>query len=103
MSMPLVAAPLTVVHAQSKATPIAANPAAGNVEQRITQLHTQLKITPDEESKWNGVAQAMRDNASNMEKLVAEKRQQAPQSMTAVQDLQTYQDFTQQHLDGLAR
>ena len=34
------------------------------VEQRITTLKTALKITPDQETKWNGVAQAMRDNAS---------------------------------------
>jgi hypothetical protein len=43
----------------------------------------------------------MRDNAANMEKLVAEKRQQAPQSMTAVDDLNTYQEFAQAHVDGL--
>jgi periplasmic protein CpxP/Spy len=115
MSAPLVAAPLTLAQAQNTApmhsttttpgtTPSAASPtnAAGQgVEQRITQLHAELKITPDQESKWNSVAQAMRDNAANMEKLVAEKRQQGPQNMSAVDDLKTYQEFTQAHLDGL--
>ena len=101
MSLPLVAAPLTMANAQSKATPIAANPAAGNVEQRITQLHAELKVTPDQESKWNSVAQAMRDNDAAMAKLVAEKHQQAPQSMSAVDDLKTYQQFAQAHVDGL--
>jgi hypothetical protein len=43
------------------------------VEQRITNLHADLKITPDEENQWNGVAQAMRENASAMDKLVATK------------------------------
>ena len=71
------------------------------VEQRITQLKTALKITPDQESKWNSVAQAMRDNAASMEKLVASKRAIAPASMTAVDDLKTYQEFTQARLDGL--
>jgi prophage DNA circulation protein len=71
------------------------------VEQRITQLKTALKITPDQESKWNAVAQAMRDNAASMEKLVAAKRAIAPASMTAVDDLMTYQEFTQARLDGL--
>jgi protein CpxP len=71
------------------------------VEQRITQLKTALKITPDQESKWNSVAQAMRDNAASMEKLVAAKRAIAPASMTAVDDLKTYQEFTQVRLDGL--
>jgi protein CpxP len=70
------------------------------VDQRITALKTALKITPDQESKWNGVAQAMRDNASAMDKLVQDKRAKAA-SMTAVQDLETYQDFTKAHLDGL--
>jgi protein CpxP len=104
MSAPLAAIPLTLAHAQNPVTPAAVNPAENkgeSVEQRITQLHTDLKITPDLESKWNSVAQAMRDNASNMDKLTAEKRQQAPQNMTAVDDLQTYQEFTQAHLDGL--
>jgi hypothetical protein len=113
MSAPLVAAPFALAHAQSTApthstAPNGMNPANApastkgeGVEQRITQLHSELKITPDQESKWNGVAQAMRDNAANMEKLVAEKRQQGPQNMTAVDDLKTYQEFTQTHLDGL--
>ncbi len=62
-----------------------------SVEARITNLHARLKITPDEETAWNGVAQAMRENAANMEKLVAEKRAQTPKDMTAVDDLMTYQ------------
>jgi periplasmic protein CpxP/Spy len=105
MSASLVAVPLTVVHAQTSAPTAAVTGPTGErsegVEQRIQQLHAQLKITPDQESKWNSVAQAMRDNAVNMDKLVAEKRQQAPQNMTAVEDLKTYQEFTQAHLDGL--
>jgi periplasmic protein CpxP/Spy len=107
LSAPLAAAPWMTAHAQSPApthsgAPSTANPVRGeSVEQRITQLHSELKITPDQESMWNSVAQAMRDNAANMEKLVAEKRQQAPQNMTAVDDLKTYQEFTQAHLDGL--
>ena len=70
------------------------------VEQRIDTLKTALKITPDQESKWKGVAQAMRDNASMMDKLVQDKRAKAA-NMTAVDDLETYQDFTKAHLDGL--
>jgi protein CpxP len=103
MSAPLVAAPLTMAHAQTKTTKIVANAdeKAQSVEPRIKQMHTELKITPDQEAKWNPVAQAMRDNAANMEKLVAEKRQQAPQNMTAVEDLKTYQQFAQAHVDGL--
>ena len=73
------------------------------VEQRITTLKAALKITPDQEKKWNGVAQAMRDNASKMEKLVATKRAIPPEKTTAVDDLMTYQEFTELRLDGLKK
>lgn len=70
------------------------------VEQRITTLKTALKITPDQESKWDGVAKAMRDNASSMDKLVHEKQGKMA-NLNAVDDLKTYQEFSQAHLDGL--
>jgi protein CpxP len=70
------------------------------VEQRITDLKAALKITPDQETKWKVVADAMRQNAGAMDKLVQDKRAKAA-SMTAVDDLETYQDFTKAHLDGL--
>jgi periplasmic protein CpxP/Spy len=109
ISASLVAAPLAAFAAEpapagaaTATKPISASPGdQKNVEQRITQLHAELKIAPEQESKWNSVAQAMRDNAANMEKLVAEKRQQGPQNMTAVDDLKTYQEFAQAHVDGL--
>jgi len=42
----------------------------------------------------------MRQNAGMMDKLVQDKRAKAA-SMTAVDDLEIYQDFTKAHLDGL--
>jgi periplasmic protein CpxP/Spy len=71
------------------------------VEQRITTLKAALKIAPEQEAKWNSVAQAMRDSASSMEKLVATKRAIPPEKTTAVDDLKTYQEFTEVRLDGL--
>ena len=71
------------------------------VEQRITNLHAALKITPEETAKWNAVAQAMRENAANMDRLIAENRKTAPQDMSAVDDLKLYQKFAQAHVDGL--
>ena len=70
------------------------------VEQRITTLKAALKITPDQEPKWTAVAQAMRDSAAQMEKLVATKRAIPPEKTTAVDDLKTYQEFTEVRLDG---
>ena len=90
---------------QSASQPPAAAAATSSkpetVEQRITTLKAALKITPDQESKWNAVAQSMRDNASAMEKVVATKRAIPPEQTTAVDDLKTYQEFTQLRLDGL--
>jgi hypothetical protein len=74
---------------------------AETVEQRITNLHAELKITPAEEAKWNSVAQAMRENVAAMEKLAAAKTVQAPSSMSAVDDLKGYEKFAQAHVDGL--
>jgi periplasmic protein CpxP/Spy len=71
------------------------------VMQRITSLHAALKITSAEDAKWNDVAQAMRENAAGMDKLVAESRTTAPQNMSAVDDLKLYQKFAQAHVDGL--
>ena len=71
------------------------------VEQRITDLHAALKITPAQETQWNAVAQAMRENAANMDKLVASNRTTPPQNTNAVDDLKTYQKFAQAHVDGL--
>jgi hypothetical protein len=69
------------------------------VEQRITELKTALKITPDQDTKWKAVADAMRQNAGMMDKVIQDK--QKATNMTAVQDLKTYQEISQTHLDGL--
>lgn len=101
-----LAAPLTAYAADATAATQqggaeAANAPAESVEQRITNLHTELKITAAEEAKWNSVAQAMRENAAAMEKLAAARAVQAPSSMTAVDDLKGYEKYAQAHVDGL--
>jgi protein CpxP len=100
-----LATPLTAAWAQNAPVKTAAATATDTkgetVEQRITDLHASLKITADQEKSWNGVAQAMRENAAAMDKLVATNRTSPPQNMTAVQDLETYQQFAQAHVDGL--
>jgi hypothetical protein len=117
MGATILASPLTAARADtvtSAALQLAQaaapqNPAAAGatqskgetVEERITNLHAALKITPDEETKWNGVAQAMRENAATMDKLVASNRTTPPQNMSAVDDLTTYEKFAQAHVDGL--
>jgi len=102
----MLATPLTATRAlaQTAATPAAATATdtkGETVEQRITALHASLQITADEEKTWNGVAQAMRENAAAMDKLIATNRTSPPQNKTAVDDLKTYQQFAQAHVDGL--
>ena len=93
-----MAAPMTPAPATA-ATAVQSKPET--VEDRITSLHTSLAITPAEEANWTGVAHAMRSNAAAMEKLVSEKSMKDPATMTAVDDLKTYQKFADAHVTGL--
>ena len=72
------------------------------VEQRIKTLHDKLQITPAEENDWQAVAQTMRSNESEITQLIEERHQNAT-SMTAVDDLQSYQKITQAHADALQK
>jgi len=114
MGATMLVSPLAAAHAgsaevqfaqattpQTHAAEAATSTKGETVEQRIATLHAALKITPDETAKWNAVAQAMRENASNMDQLIAENRKTAPQDMSAVDDLKSYQKFAQAHVDGL--
>lgn len=75
-----------------------------SVERRIGELKSQLKITANEESDWNAVADAMRENAKDMQQLVQQTRSEGPRDhRTALQDLQTYAKFADAHADGLKR
>jgi protein CpxP len=99
-----VNAPLQLSQANPPQNQTAAAPAQNQgetVETRITSLHSQLKITSDEDANWNNVAQAMRQNAAAMDELVASTHTTPPQNMTAVDDLTTYEKFAQAHVAGL--
>jgi DNA replication initiation complex subunit (GINS family) len=72
---------------------------AETVEQRIADLHAALKITPAEEPAWEAVAQTMRDNAAAMRKLAEGTAARARQGMTAVEDMQSYEQFARAHAD----
>jgi hypothetical protein len=84
------------------ATPAPPNapPPADRIEAHIKKLHDQLQITPAEETQWSAVAQAMRDSASQLRSL-AEARAKNADSMSALDDLKSYQTIAQAHLDGV--
>ncbi len=90
-------APVAVPNAQPMQVPSDAH-----VEARIKQLHAQLKITPDEESQWNNVADVMRGNEQNLAALI-QKRNGNTKGMNAIDNLKSYEDITNAHADGLKK
>ncbi|TAL97998.1 MAG: hypothetical protein EPN73_04550 [Paraburkholderia sp.] len=80
---------------------VGAKPAArdSHVEARISELHSELKITADQETQWAKVADSMRDNARTMHDLF-EARHSGMASETAVENLKSWGDIAQAHADG---
>ena len=88
-------------------SPMAGNPVTGKnaeerVEQRIKELHAQLQITPAEEPQWNEFAQVMRENARDMDQAFMQRAQQFP-TMNAVQNMQSYEQISEQHAQRLQK
>ena len=83
------------------ASPMADHPVSGKnaeerVENRIKELHAQLRITPAEEPQWNEFAQVMRENAREMDQVFMQRAQQYP-TMNAVQNMQSYEQISEEH------
>ncbi len=72
------------------------------VEQRIRQLHAELKITPQQEDKWNAFADVMRQNAQAMQSQI-QQRAQNQRNMTAMDDLNAYEQISQAHADDVKK
>lgn len=72
------------------------------VETRINDLHGKLHITAAQETQWTIVAQAMRDNAKSMDTLIKERSANA-KTMTAIDDLRSYEKLAEAHEDGLKK
>jgi periplasmic protein CpxP/Spy len=78
------------------------NPLQQRVEARIKQLHEQLRITPAEEQQWNQFAQTMRDNAREMDETALQRAQQFS-TMTATQNMQSYEKLAEAHVQHLQK
>jgi protein CpxP len=84
------------------AKPAPSNKAKGDpVEGRLATLHRQLKITPQQEDKWNAFAQTVRDNEARMSALVMTRHQ--TRNASAVDDLRNYGDITEEHASSIKR
>src|SRR5260370_30025520 len=72
-----------------------------NVEDRIAYLHTQLKITPAQESQWNAFADVMRNNGETMGQLFQQRK--ANTNLSAIDDMKQYATIAQAHADGMKK
>ena len=72
------------------------------VDGRIAFLKAELKITPAQETQWQQVATAMQQNATALDGVIGNARQQSG-SMDAVQRLTLREQFAKIHADNDAR
>lgn len=72
------------------------------VEMRIQKLHDKLKISADQEDQWRNVAQVMRDNEASFHALMSARHENA-KTMSAIDDLQSYEQISEAHADGLKK
>jgi periplasmic protein CpxP/Spy len=95
-------APGTTGSAAPAANPAPSTPVQERVEARIKQLHAQLHITPAEEPQWHQFAQTMRDNAREIDAAALQRAQQYP-TMTAVQNMESYEKLAEAHVQRLQK
>ncbi len=94
----------------AETTPAAAThsaPASGKTEgrtpeARVRHLHDDLKITPDQETQWNDVAQVMLANAAAIDSAVKDREHMA-KGMTAIDDLKSYEAIVDAHAEGIRK
>jgi hypothetical protein len=89
------------------ASPLAGHPVAGKtaeerVERRISELRAQLRITSAEQQQWDQFANVMRENARDMDRIFIDRAQQL-ESMTAVQNMQSYEQIADAHAQHLQK
>jgi periplasmic protein CpxP/Spy len=72
------------------------------VQQHIEQLHKQLEITPAQQPQWDQFAQVMQQNAADMRGAI-EQRGQELNSMSALQNMQSYTHLADVHAEDMRR
>jgi len=104
--MLLAAGPVLAQTPAAPATPPAASKAAGGqtmaagVDQRITQMHQQLKITPQQEAAWDAFAKVMRDNATATDQAYKD-RSTSLATMSAVDNMKSFAQIEQVRAQGV--
>ena len=77
-------------------------PRGQDVETRITTLHKELRITPEQEPAWNGVAQAMRENAQRMMD-ARRSQEESEKAATAPQMIDAYGKTMDAHAEAVRK
>lgn len=72
------------------------------IDAYINNLHKRLMITSAQQSQWDAVAQVMRDNAQEIDRLASERAAKRG-SMNAVDDLNSYEAIADAHAEGLKK
>ncbi len=66
------------------------------LDQQIAKLHDALNLTPAQDASWQGVAQTMRDNETNLRSLMMD-RQSRMDGMNALDSLKTASELADAH------
>lgn len=96
----LAAAPAVGLAQSNTASTTKMGASTAKVDAHIHHLRAKLKITAAQEPQWKALAAVMRENAQSMDQLY-DQRTQNVSSMTAVEVLKSYRDFTKAHLTAL--
>ena len=72
-------------------------------EAHIKALHQTLKITPAQEELWAALTEVMRENAKSMDSLIQARRAEKAKSMNAVEDLKSYSEIAEAHVEALKK
>jgi len=75
---------------------------ADAVEERISDLRAQLKITNDQSKQWDAFAQTMRENATKVDQAFHDRSNKLS-SMNAVEAMKSYADLSQLHADNMKK
>jgi len=102
VSVRAMAAETTPMAASRSETMSTEMPEGKTPEARVKHLHDQLKITADQEAKWNNVAQVMLANASAITTAVKD-REHMSKGMTAIDDLKSYEAIVDAHAEGIRK
>jgi periplasmic protein CpxP/Spy len=102
IAAPPVTGDAPAAKASSPASPAVRHNREVTVEQRITDLHAKLAITPAQQPKWDAFAQVMRDNARDMNQTF-QQRVNTMRAMTAPENMQSYAQVAASHAEAVQR